>query len=75
MRRRSYRRQHRTMLHGFGTTEEVIAETVEETAGPAPAGGLKMALAIGATGLIGLGLWYGITTKTYTGRRVWRGAV
>jgi hypothetical protein len=62
-------------LRGFGDTEEVITESIEETAGQPAASGLAMAASIGAIGLLGLGLYYGATTKTYTGQRVWRGAV
>lgn len=37
--------------------------------------GSKLAIGVGGLTVLGLGLYYGLTTKSYTGRRVYRGAV
>lgn len=54
----SYRRP-RVYLQGLG----------QETP---PSPGLKTAVAVGALGLLGLGLWYGLTEVSYTGARRYR---
>jgi hypothetical protein len=61
----------RRAFGGFGDTEEVIEEIVETVSPPARTG-LKMAISVGALGLLGLGLFYGLTAKSYTGQRVYR---
>jgi len=63
------------MAPGFGQVEELVEETVETTTSPATSNGLKTAVAIGGIGLLGLGLWYGLTTKRPSGGRAFRGAV
>lgn len=63
-----------TMLRGFGQAEEVVEETVT-TAAPVASDGVKTAVAVGGLALIGLGLFYGLTEKTASGQRVFRGAV
>lgn len=57
-----------TMLRGFGQVEQVVGS-------PATNSGLKTAVAIGGIGLLGIGLWYGLTTKRPSGGRAFRGAV
>ena len=67
------RRSRKRGFRGFGDAEEVVTEAVEETVGPAANDGLKMAVTVGALGVLGIGLYYGLTTKSYTGRRIYRG--
>ena len=68
------RRRRRTALSGFGQAEEAIEEVVEEAAPPARTG-LKMAVTVGAVGVLGLGLWFGFTKRTVSGSRRYRFAV
>lgn len=62
------------VLHGFGQTEEVV-EAIVETASPPARTGLKLVIATGALGLLGLGLFYGLTQTGPSGTRYFRGAV
>ena len=66
------------MMPGFANVEEVVEEAiVEEPAATTNGngGGMRMAIGFGALGLLGLGLYYGLTTTSPTGRRVYRGTV
>ena len=71
--RRVRRLVRRPSRWGFGQTE-IVEEIVEEVL-PTPATGMAMALGVGTVVLLGMGFYYGLTTKSYTGRRVYRGAV
>lgn len=66
-------RRSRFGLRGFGEAEEIIEEVVEEAA-PAARTGLKTVAAVAAVGLIGAGLWFGLTKRSATGVRRYRGA-
>lgn len=78
--RRGPVRRRSPMLRGFADVEELVEEAVvEEPAatanGNGSGSGAKMAIGLGALGLLGLGLYYGLTTTSPTGRRVYRGTV
>jgi hypothetical protein len=59
-------------MRGFGQTE-IVEEIVEELI-PEPSP-WPMLISVGTIGLLGLGLFYGMTTTTYSGQRVYRGSV
>lgn len=60
------------MLQGFGTTEEVISETVEETTSPKTADTMKLAIGVGAVAFIGVGLLWGMARASGPGAHRYR---
>jgi hypothetical protein len=64
-----------TALHGFGAAEEAVVETITETVGSGPSDGLRLAIAAGAVGFVGLGLLYGMSraSTSQASRYRWAG--
>lgn len=75
-RRRTSRRPRRTMMPGFGATEEVVEEAVEtQEARKGKRSAWPTILAVGSVGFIGLGMLYGLSRASTPGaaRYKWGG--